>query len=73
MARSLKKGPFVALSLEKKVQKNLEENLGKEALISINIGKFHEEMFQQVPDQTLSVPINRLLSSKTSNWSAYSS
>ena len=26
MARSLKKGPFVALSLEKKVQKNVEEN-----------------------------------------------
>ena len=26
MARSLKKGPFVALSLEKKVQKNIEEN-----------------------------------------------
>ena len=27
MARSLKKGPFVALSLEKKVQKNVEENI----------------------------------------------
>ena len=26
MARSLKKGPFVAASLEKKVRKNLEEN-----------------------------------------------
>ena len=26
MARSLKKGPFVAFSLEKKVQKNVEEN-----------------------------------------------
>ena len=26
MARSLKKGPFVALSLEKKVQKNVGEN-----------------------------------------------
>ena len=26
MARSLKKGPFVSLSLEKKVQKNVEEN-----------------------------------------------
>ena len=26
MARSLKKGPFVAVSLEKKVRKNLEEN-----------------------------------------------
>ena len=26
MARSLKKGPFVALSLEKKVHKNVEEN-----------------------------------------------
>ena len=26
MARSLKKGPFVALSLEKKVKKNIEEN-----------------------------------------------
>ena len=26
MARSLKKGPFVALSLEKKVKKNVEEN-----------------------------------------------
>ena len=26
MARSLKKGPFVALSLEKKVQKNVQEN-----------------------------------------------
>ena len=26
MARSLKKGPFVALSLEKKVQKNVVEN-----------------------------------------------
>ena len=26
MARSLKKGPFVAYSLEKKVQKNVEEN-----------------------------------------------
>ena len=26
MARSLKKGPFVALSLEKKVEKNVEEN-----------------------------------------------
>ena len=26
MARSLKKGPFVALSLEKKVLKNVEEN-----------------------------------------------
>jgi hypothetical protein len=44
----------------KPTQKNLEENLGKEALITINIGKFHEEMFQQVPDPTLSVPINRL-------------
>ena len=31
MARSLKKGPFVALSLEKKVQKNIEEN--KKAVI----------------------------------------
>ena len=29
MARSLKKGPFVALSLEKKVQKNVEENKRK--------------------------------------------
>ena len=26
MARSLKKGPFVAFSLEKKVQKNVQEN-----------------------------------------------
>ena len=26
MARSLKKGPFVAISLGKKVQKNIEEN-----------------------------------------------
>ena len=26
MARSLKKGPFVALSLEKKIHKNVEEN-----------------------------------------------
>ena len=26
MARSLKKGPFVAVSLEKKVQKNVQEN-----------------------------------------------
>ena len=26
MARSLKKGPFVAISLEKKVQKNIEDN-----------------------------------------------
>ena len=26
MARSLKKGPFVALSLDKKVKKNVEEN-----------------------------------------------
>ncbi len=31
MARSLKKGPFVALSLGKKVQKNIEEN--KKAVI----------------------------------------
>jgi small subunit ribosomal protein S19 len=31
MARSLKKGPFVALSLEKKVHKNVEEN--KKAVI----------------------------------------
>lgn len=26
MARSLKKGPFVSISLEKKVQKNIEDN-----------------------------------------------
>ncbi|MEK9608865.1 MAG: 30S ribosomal protein S19 [Flavobacteriaceae bacterium] len=26
MARSLKKGPFVAISLEKKLQKNIEDN-----------------------------------------------
>lgn len=41
-------------------QKSLEENLDKQATITINISKFHEEMFQQIPNPKLKVPINRL-------------
>ena len=44
----------------KPTQKNLEENLDKQATITIDISKFSEEMFQQVPDPELKVPINRL-------------
>mgnify|MGYP001200527604 CR=1 FL=1 len=44
----------------KPTQKKLEENLDKQATVIINISKFNEEMFQQVPNPELEVPINRL-------------